>query len=402
MSPSHPASSGTAFSRREASLAWPVESEVGPGLSGAVACGTRVARLDPGGGTLELRGVPIEELAERPDFERVAFLLIEGRRAEEDPEGWAGCRARLRAGRNLPREVIELIYGLDPGIHPTRLLRAGVSALGCHVMRGTGEQDPARRWEEMTLIGQVCGLVAVVARRRRGLPPLEPDPDSSLAEGLLRVLLDRTPEAEEVRALDLGWILYADHGLDAPTFTSMIVASTLADPYYNIVAGLSALRGPRQGGAGEEVLRQVLALRDGRVARAWVRGMLAQGWRIPGFGHRLYRRPEPRVEIFREWAARLARARGRELLYDVVRAVEEEAGPPLAKKGVYVNINLYAAPLFHLLGAETALVPCLVAVGRMAGLAARVREYLAHNRLFRPLARYVGPGERHFPRKGGR
>jgi citrate synthase len=379
-----------------------VTSEVGPGLAGVIATGTRVSWLDPSSGTLEYRGVPIERLAGLHSFEEIAHLLITGREAGEDGDAFAAFRHRLRASRILPEDVVRLIRSLDPEVHPTILLRAGVSALGCHEMTHEDDLSGERHWHELRVIAQVAALVAHISRHRAGRSPAGFDPDHDLAHELLRAMQGRDPEPEDVNALDLLWVLFADHGLDAPTFTSMVVASTLADPYYNVVAGLSALRGGKLGGAGERVLGQILALDSPEDARRWVASTIASGERIAGFGHRLYHIQDPRVVLLRKEVAARARQKGVPELFDIARAVEDEGLRHLAPRGIHVNINFYAALLFHLIGADGPLLPCLYMVGRMAGLMARVREALENPRLYRPLDRYVGPPERHIAGEGGR
>ncbi len=207
-------------------------------------------------------------------------------------------------------------------------------------------------------------------------------------------LVGRDPIPHEVRSLDLAWVMYAAHGMDAPTFTSMIVASCLADPYANVVAGLSALRGARYGGAAEQVVVQLEGLGSAADAEAWVSRTVASGDRIAGFGHRTLSMPDPRVAVLRKAFASLARRTGRPQLVGVVRSVEDAATRMLAPKGVHVNLNLYGAPMFRLLGADPAEIPNLVAAARTAGMVAMVGEALDTIRLFRPLSRYVGPGPR--------
>ena len=382
------------FDWRADHVDWPVTTDVNAGLAGVVAAETRVMWLDPASGELAYRGLPIEGLATGRDFEEVAHLLITGMGSDEDPEGLANFRRQVRSSRDLPADVIDLVRGLDPSTHPTRMLRAGVSALGCHELSAEDDLAGRRHWEELRVVGQVAALVGEICRFRADREPRLPKENCSLADGLLAALNDRPPEADEVRALNLLWILYAAHGLDAPTFPSMVVASCLADPYYNIVAGLSALRGPKTGGASEEVLTQLLPLRDTTEAELWVRRTLDADGVIAGFGHRTYHMPDPRVVILRKEVAAMARSRGRADLFEVARAVESAATRALAPRGIYININFYGALLFHLLGAEPSLGPCLVAVGRMAGMVALVRETLDSIRLYRPLSRYVGPPER--------
>jgi len=373
-----------AFDWRAEAIDWPVTTDVGPGLAGVVAAETRVMWLDPSSGELAYRGVPIETLASSPDFEATAHLLITGRGPTEDPGGLADFRRQVRSSRDLPPDVVDLVRSLDPATHPTRILRAGVSALGCHELSVDDDPSGSRQWRELRIVGQVASLVGEICRHRNGLGSRAPEEGCSLSEGVLAALNDRRPEPDEIRALDLLWVLYAAHGLDAPTFTSMVVASCLADPYYNIVAGLSA----------ESVLDQLLPLDNPGAAEAWVRKAIDSGETIAGFGHRAYHMPDPRVVILRKEVAAMARSRGRSELFEIARTVESAVTRELAPKGVFINVNFYGALLFHLLGAEPPLAPCLIAVGRMAGMAALVSEALDNIRLYRPLSRYVGVGER--------
>ena len=391
----------SAFDWRAEKIDWPVTTDVGPGLAGVVAAETRVMWLDPSSGQLAYRGVPVDSLATNSDFEEVAHLLITGSGPDDDPNGFAVFRRQIRSSRALPHDVVDLIRNLDPGTHPTRMLRAGVSAVGCHELTVDDELSGKRQWRELRVVGQTAALVSAICHHRTGRQPRSQEPGCSLAEGVLTALNDRPPTADETRALDLLWVLYAAHGLDAPTFTSMIVASCLADPYYNIVAGLSALRGPKTGGAAEAVLDQLLPFEDPLQAEEWVRRTLEEGGVIAGFGHRAYHMPDPRVVVLRKEVASMARQCGRSELFEIARAVEVAATSALAPRGVYINVNFYGALLYHLLGADPPLVPCLVAIGRMAGTAALVREALDGIRLYRPLSRYVGSAERRFEGEGG-
>lgn len=380
----------SSFDWRADHIDWPVTTDVGPGLAGVVALETRVMWLDPSSGQLAYRGVPIENLAANLDFEGVAFLLINGRQPKDAPSEYEVFRNGLRRSRTIPTQAVELIRSFDPETHPTRLLRAGLSVVGCHELTVDDDLAGGRQWQELRVVGQVAALVGEICRYRSGLPQQPAREEDSVAKGLLEALNNREPSPDEVRALDLLWVLYAAHGLDAPTFTSMIVASCLADPYYNFVAGLSALRGPKTGGAAEAVLEQLLPLADAADAERWARATIEGGGIIAGFGHRAYHMPDPRAAVLRKEVAALARDRGRSNLFDAARAVEIVATAALAPKNIHININFYGALLFHLLGAGPQLVPCLMAVGRMAGTTALVREALSTIRLYRPLSTYVG------------
>jgi len=382
------------YSWHEPDAVWPVTTEVAPGLRGVIATSTQVSWLDPSSGLLAYRGIQIEDLAGRRTFEEVAWLLISGQLPDADPEAASAFARTLRGSRRIPDEVLCLVKTLAPRTHPMRALRAATSALGCHEMSAEDELSGERHWRDMRIVGQVAALVAHLLRSRRGAARREAEPDESLATTVLAGFSDAEAGPLQHRALDLLWVLYAAHGLDAPTFASMIVASCRADPYANVVAGLSALRGLREGGAAETALEQLLALSSPAQARSWVESTLARGGRIAGFGHGLYEMPDPRVVILRKAAAELARSVDREPLFEICRAVEDQATRRLASRGVFVNINLWAAVLFHLLGARPSEIACLTAVGRMAGLVALVRESIQSLRLLRPQSRYVGPAER--------
>lgn len=388
------------FDWRLENIRWPVTTDVAAGLRGVIATGTRVMWLDPASGALAYRGIPIGELAGRRTFEETAFLLITGNDPDSDPAELASFSKMLRSSRRIPEDVLAVICDLDPGTHPTRQLRAGISALGCHEMADDDELSGARHWRELRIVGQVAAVAGAVAAHRNGRSPSHPDDRAGLAEAMLTAITGCTPDTDDVKLLDLLWVLYAAHGLDAPTLTSMIVASCLADPYFNIVAGLSALRGRRQGGASEDVLGQLARLPSESDAAGFVAEIIDSGGKVAGFGHPSYRMPDPRVVILRRELAALANRRRRPDVFARARALEEAATAVLAPRGVHVNINFYAAPIFSLLGADDAFGPCLYAVGRMAGLVALVREAMDSIRLVRPLSRYVGRRERRLQRKG--
>ena len=159
----------SSFDWRADRIDWPVTTDVGPGLTGVVALETRVMWLDPSSGHLAYRGVPIEGLASHMDFEEVAFLLITGSRPEKAPNDFEVFRTRLRKSRALPPDAAELVRSLDPRTHPMRLLRAGLSAVGCHELNVDDDLAGGRQWQELRVVGQVAALVAEISRHRAGL-----------------------------------------------------------------------------------------------------------------------------------------------------------------------------------------------------------------------------------------
>lgn len=385
---------GKGFNWHVPDLSWPVTTPTSQGLSGVIACETSVAWVNPNSGELSYRGISIQDLADKATFEEVAYLLVEGVHWKSNPVEFQAFCHRLHRVRQMPIQVLKIIESQPHKTHPTRLLRAAVSALGCYDIIPNSDLKPDQLWEDVWLISQVAALVGHIARYRKGLKPMISDYRQSLAKDMLYMIHSKKPTAQQVRLLNLMWVLYADHGLDAPTFTGMIVGSTKSDPYYNIVAALSALRGPLLGGTVERVIKMFIGLRDANVARAWTVGMLSRGYRLPGFGHRIYHHSDPRVEIIRKILPEYAITPEQQLLLEVATTIDNTASDILNAKGIYVNINFYAALLFNFLGVEPEMVPCFYAVGRMAGLVARVREHLKDNYIFRPLERYTGVNSR--------
>jgi citrate synthase len=246
---------------------WPVTTDVGPGLSGVIAGETRVMWLDPSSGRLAYRGVPIETLAAAPDFEAAAFLLITGATVGDDPLLFDRFRGTLRSSRQLPPPVLDLVDGLGPSVHPTRALRAGVSALGCHELAVEDDLAGEQHWRELRIVGQVAALVGAIIDRRRGRSRQSPDPGSSLTGSAVDALAGRPSTADERALLDLLWVLYAAHGLDTPTFASMIVASW---PFTGGCRTVGAARRPpgRRRRTGPELAARAGGCRGGRAVGA--------------------------------------------------------------------------------------------------------------------------------------
>ncbi len=378
------------FNWRTGQVDWPVTTATSQGLSGVIACETKVAWVNPNTGELSYRGIPIQDIAGNASFEEVAYLLVEGKHWRDHPEIFQSFCRRLHRVRQMPIEVLQILELQSGDTHPTRMLRAAISALGCHDIIPNDDIKENHRWEDVWMISQVAALVGHITRFRKGRKPLISDYRQTLAKDMLYMISREKPTREQEDLLNLLWVLFADHGLDAPAFTGMIVASSRANPYYNIVAGLSALRGTLLGGAVERIIRMFQGLRDANVARAWTEGMLAKGYIIPGFGHRMFRQQDPRVDIIKKVIPTYAITEEQKLSLEVLETIEETASAILNPKDVYVNIYFYSALLFHYLGIEPEMAPCFYAIGRMAGLVARVREYLADNRLIHPRVKYTG------------
>jgi citrate synthase len=250
------------------------------------------------------------------------------------------------------------------------------------------------------LIAGMATITAAVARIRKNLMPLEPDPELNHAANYLYMITGRRPSPKEERIMDIALILHADHGMNASTFSSLVVASTLSDMYLSISSGVAALAGPLHGGANEAVIRILEEIGGPQKVRKWYKEANAQGKKISGFGHRVYKQYDPRARILGPIAKYMTGKSGEaanlmKTALELEKVVIEDLGK---QKGIYPNVDFYSGLVYTCLGLPSSLFTPTFAVARVAGWTARVLEYLNNNRIFRPRAIYTGrTGKKYVP-----
>jgi citrate synthase len=345
------------------------------GLEGIVVAETRLSDVDGERGRLILAGHDVESLAGRMSFEEVAALLWDIDPATARP---LVAEGRVRAFERLGRlgDALDREDGMDA-------LRAGVAHLSDRDF-GT----PA------AVTGAVATLAAAWARRRRGAPPLAPDPSQGHAADYLRMVTGRSPGDALAAGLDAYLVTVADHGMNASTFCARVVASTGSDLISAVVAAIGALKGPLHGGAPGPVLDMLDAIGSPEAAAAWIEGELLAGRRIMGMGHRVYRVRDPRAAVLERATARLAEAGVSSGRLSLALAVEAAAAGALRRKypqrPLLANVEFYTAVLLDTLGLDRTELSCTFAAGRVAGWAAHVEEQRRTGRLIRPGSSYIG------------
>jgi citrate synthase len=358
-----------------------------PGLKGVVAGETALAMIDGHRGRLQYRGYPIGELVERGTYAQVAELLWSGEWPADAALAPLACAA-------LPAEVVEVLRRLPRGTIPMDALRTAVSAWGA--VRGMTWPPTIEQARELTAAAP--SALAAFARIRSGEDPLPPDPSLPLAAGFLYQLTGERPSESAARALDAYFVVGAEHGFNASTFTARVIISTHSDMASAVAGAIGALKGPWHGGAPSEVVNQLHEIATVDAADAWIRATLARGERLMGFGHRVYRAYDPRAAALRVVAEGLADVAG--WLRKAV-SIEEIALQILAehKPGypIKTNVEFYAAAVLQGVGLPPDLFPATFALARHAGWTAHCLEQAAVNVLIRPDVRYIGPGERHLP-----
>ena len=363
------------------------------GLEGVLATESSICFIDGHAGVLEYRGYNIHDIAQRVPFEDVVFLLWEARLP--DAAEAKTFRAELAALRAPAGQVIDALRLVPSSAHPMAALRAAVAMLAACDPHQEAQGRAANVLKAKRLTAQMATLVAAQHRLAQGLPLIPPDPARSHAEDLLRMLNGKDPDAESVQALDIVLNLYAEHELNASTFTARVITGTLADAYSAIIGAIGALKGPLHGGAVDDVQRTLMEIGSADRVRPWVEEALAAKRKVPGFGHRVYRVLDPRAVHLRAMMERLARANGDTRWVDIALALQDELKQ---RKNLNANVDYYAAPVLYYLGFPLNLFTSLITASRIAGWMAHVLEQYDNNRLIRPRARYVGAHELAFSR----
>ncbi|QKG91756.1 citrate synthase [Halorubrum salinarum] len=371
--------------------------ELKRGLEGVLVAESDLSYVDGEVGKLVYRGYDIEDLARGATYEEVLYLLWHGslpNAAELD-----SFAADLAAEREVNDDVIETVRALaDAGERPMAALRTATSMLSAYDADAEGDAGEATLRQGRRITAKIPTVLAAFERVRQGEEPVAPDPDLSHAGNFLYMLTGTEPDAVSEETFDMALTLHADHGLNASTFTAMVIGSTMADVYSGVTGGIGALSGPLHGGANQdvmEVLHEIDASAKDPVQ--WVKDRQDDGGRIPGFGHRVYKVKDPRAKILEEKLRDLAESSGDTKWLDYTTAIEEYlTDQGLVEKGIAPNVDFYSGSVYDSLGIPLDMYTPIFAMSRVGGWIAHVAEYQEDNRLIRPRARYTGPEDAEF------
>ena len=356
------------------------------GLEEVVAAQTKLSDIDGKLGRLSYVGYDIHDLAESSTFEEVVYLLHRLRLPTRDE--LEDINEELVGDREISGFLHDLMPTLAAQTSPMSMLRTSVSAASAYDPDGWENSDEANYRKSIRLIAKTPTLLATYHRIRSGEDPIPADPKLPHAANFLYMLLGEEPDQESARALDVTLVLYADHTMNASTFTARVIASTLSDMHSAITGAIAALKGPLHGGANEEAFKMLEEIGEVDNAEQWVRDALERKRKIMGFGHRVYKTEDPRATHLRRLSRELGERSGETQWYEISERVEKVV---MEEKGLYPNVDFYAASVYHSLGVPTDLMTPIFALARMAGWTAHVREQYNDNRLIRPESEYIGP-----------
>lgn len=361
-----------------------------PGLAGVIAGESAICYVDENAG-LRYRGYDVHDLADNASFEHVAYLLIFG---DLPTTGQlADFRKQLVDQAKLPDEVVRMLKLLPKQTHPMDFMRTAVSALASFDPDLNDHSTPANQRKAVRLLAQMNVLAAAGHRIPHGKEPIWPKPGLSHAGNFLYMLTGEVPEDYKARAIDILYILYAEHEFNASAFAARVIVSTLSDMYAGITGAIGALKGSLHGGANEEAMGVLEEIGSPAKVADWVKNMLAAKAKVMGFGHRVYKTGDSRVPVMRKLAMEIEKRLGQNKWVPICQELEATME---REKKLYANADLYAAPIFHMLQIPTNLNTPMFAASRVSGWAAHVIEQLANNRIIRPRSLYNGPAERKF------
>jgi citrate synthase len=360
------------------------------GLADVVAASTALSDIDGHAGRLSYRGYDINELTGRATFEEVSYLLQRG--TAPDRAQLDDYLAELAAGRIIGPLAAADLSEIAARQQPMEALRSLVSLASADDPDARSNESAANLRKAARLTAQQPVLIAAYQAARTGRELIGSDPGFGVAANFLLQLSGEKPEPRAAEILDACLVLHADHTMNASTFAARVCAATLSDMHSAVVAALGTLKGPLHGGANEQVMRSLEAIRasGGDPLEATSRDVaerLRRGEKIMGFGHRVYKTEDPRAAHLRQMSAELGAASGDDTYYRMSRQMEDTV---FAEKGLYPNVDFYAATVYHYLGIPTDLFTPVFSASRMAGWTAHIIEQHADNRLIRPDSEYIG------------
>ena len=373
----------------EAAMKKETDKKKSGGLAGIVAGETAISAAG-GAHTLEYLGYSIYDLAEKACFEEIAYLLVY--RKLPNTAELTAYKARLKAYRDVPQALKEVLERIPAGTHPMDVMRTITSFLGT-----IEPESEARNQYDVTdrLIGIYPAALLYWWHFAENGTHIECTSNAEgVADHFLTLLHQKAPSELHIKAMNVSLILYAEHEFNASTFTGRVIASTLSDFYSAVTGAIGALRGPLHGGANEAAMELISKFDSADNARAGVLNMLANKELIMGFGHRVYTEADPRNRVIKEWSKRLSEDAGNTVLYPVSEAIENVMWE---QKKLFPNLDFYSASSYHLMGIPTPLFTPIFIMSRVTGWAAHIMEQRENNKLIRPSADYTGPEGLAFP-----
>ncbi|NEP32353.1 MULTISPECIES: citrate synthase [Moorena] len=365
-----------------------IACEYQPGLEGIPAAQSSISYVDGQKGILEYRGIRIEELASNSTFLEAAYLLIWGELPTKNE--LYEFQEDVRLHRRIKYSIRDMMKCFPETGHPMDALQASAAALGLFYSKRALDNPKYIREAVVRLLAKIPTMVAAFKQMRKGDDPVRPRDDLSYAANFLYMLNEQEPTPLEAHVFDVCLTLHAEHTINASTFSALVTASTLTDPYAVVASAVGTLAGPLHGGANEEVITMLETIGSVDNVQSYLEERLQRKERIMGCGHRVYKVKDPRATILQNLAEQLFKESGTDKYYDIALELEKAVEEKLSHKGIYPNVDFYSGLVYRKLGIPSDLFTPVFAIARVAGWLAHWKEQLAVNRIFRPTQVYTG------------
>ncbi len=362
------------------------DSKGSKGLEGVIAAQTKLSDVRGLEGVLIYCGYNINDLAGNVSYEEVVHLLHFG--SLPNQEQLDSLKTKLASFRQLPSQVIDLIKSFPKDAPPMHVIRTAVSALGAFEDAPDDNSVEVAKEKSLKLISQIPVITAAFHRHRNDKEILDSDSSLGEAANFLYLIDGEVPSAEKESTMDMCYVLHADHGMNASTFSARVTIATLSDVHSAITTAIGTLKGPLHGGANEGVIKMLKEIGSLDAVDAYIDDCLATKKKIMGIGHRVYRTLDPRAPHLKKMAKILSAQLGENKWIEMSERIAELM---LEKKGLNANVDFYSATVYYSLGIPTDLFTPIFAIARMSGWTAQLVEQIENNRLIRPQSEYIGP-----------
>ena len=362
-----------------------MSEEIKKGLLGIVVDETTISHVVPELSALTYRGYTVQELCDKCDFEEVAYLVLNGELPNKNQ--LKKFIKQERSERKLSKQILSDIKKMPKNAHPMDVIRTCVSLMALEDKDTKDNSPKANMRKAMRIFAKTPTAVAAYFRTRKGKSIIAPSKKLSFSENFFKMMFNRVPDKEIVRAFDISLILYAEHSFNVSTFTARTITSSLSDLHGAITGAIASLKGPLHGGANEAVMHMMKEIGKPEKAKAWIENALNKKKVVMGFGHRVYRTGDSRVPTMKHYMFKVAKLLKKEKYTRIYEILEKVM---LNRKNIHPNVDFPCGPTYYMMGIDIDFYTPIFVMSRITGWSAHIMEQHASNKLIRPLSKYRG------------
>tara|TARA_B100000686_G_scaffold354638_1_gene466028 strand:+ start:896 stop:2020 length:1125 start_codon:yes stop_codon:yes gene_type:complete len=362
-----------------------MNEEIKKGLLGIVVDETTISQVVPELSALTYRGYKVQDLCDKCDFEEVAYLVLHGELPSKKQLNQ--FIKKERSERKLSKRIIQDIQKMPRDAHPMDVVRTCVSLMSLEDKDTRSNSPEANMRKAMRIFAKTPTAVAAFFRARKGKKIISPSKKLSFSENFFKMMFNKIPDKEIVRAFDISLILYAEHSFNVSTFTARTITSSLSDLHGAITGAIASLKGPLHGGANEAVMHMMREIGKPEKAKAWIENALSKKKVVMGFGHRVYRTGDSRVPTMKHYLFKVAKLLKKEKYTKIYEILEKVM---IERKNIHPNVDFPCGPTYYMMGIDIDFYTPIFVMSRITGWSAHIMEQHTSNKLIRPLSKYKG------------